>query len=269
MARSYVESIAFQPPLPSYRRDDANVHYCYPEKDAPIPYYHIVSPHTPTNMTLLYTHGNAEDMGQMFTWGMLLAKHLKVNVVLWDYAGYGHNGRCGEAVTNRNIYAIFTMLTRSIRPQDIILYGRSLGTGPTVYLAADLAKRGIYVGGVILQSPILSAVSVMSEWLALLPFTDIFPSYSRIGAIRSPIFILHGDRDRVVPYDHGQKLHRRCAHYETDHAQFWSVRGAGHNDIEANHASRLFEVLTEFLRLVQETDLPLPSPEHGGFTCSA
>ena len=76
--------------------------------------------------------------------------------------------------------------------------GRCLGTGPST----DLASRNP-VRGLILQSPIMSAIRVVMKSWTTLPF-DIFANCDKIHKVNSPVFIMHGKLDNVVPFEHGR-----------------------------------------------------------------
>ncbi|XP_035842007.1 alpha/beta hydrolase domain-containing protein 17B [Helianthus annuus] len=92
--------------------------------------------------TLLYSHGNAADIGQMYDLFIDLSIHLKLNLIGYDYSGYGRSsGKPSEQNTYADIEAAYKCLeeTYNTKQEDIILYGQSVGSGPTVYLAAAAA----------------------------------------------------------------------------------------------------------------------------------
>eukprot|EP00698_Gefionella_okellyi_P012234 TRINITY_DN3285_c0_g1_i2.p2 TRINITY_DN3285_c0_g1~~TRINITY_DN3285_c0_g1_i2.p2 ORF type:complete len:131 (+),score=27.22 TRINITY_DN3285_c0_g1_i2:725-1117(+) len=101
--------------------------------------------------------------------------------------------------------------------------GRSVGTGPTVHEAARQPAASCFLG-VMLISPLLSAFRVGLG--RTLPF-DKFCNIDKIGKIECPVFILHGDSDEVVPFAHGQELHKRCKKPFPP----WWMRHIGHNNI--------------------------------------
>jgi fermentation-respiration switch protein FrsA (DUF1100 family) len=80
--------------------------------------------------------------------------------------------------------------------------------------------------GVILQSPFVSAFRVVTH-VPLLPF-DRFRNYKEIRQVRSPILIIHGEQDSVVPFWHGKKLYDLAAQPK----QFFAVPRADHNDLD-------------------------------------
>ena len=185
--------------------------------------------------TLLFSHGNAEDLGMMYPRMKDLALVLGVNVLAYEYTGYGLSvpgpttadgnenwkhtsgeGKLGggrksrsdssisgssnegpsENMIYRNIEAAYRYLThdRKIPPQQIILYGRSVGSGPSCYLAAKTALSGNSVGGLVLHSPFLSVYKVVADLNGLdMRFAgDLFQNERRARNIRCPTFIIHG-----------------------------------------------------------------------------
>ena len=108
----------------------------------------------------------------IYDWFNDLARVLRVNIMAYDYTGYGKsNGVPAEENVYADIEAAFQYLleVRRLQPEQIVLYGRSLGSGPSCYLASKTAREGQSVGGVILQSPLLSAFRVAFEFRFTMP----------------------------------------------------------------------------------------------------
>ncbi|TYK09355.1 protein ABHD17B [Cucumis melo var. makuwa] len=160
--------------------------------------------------TLLYSHGNAADLGQMYELFIELSIHLRVNLMGYDYSGYGQSsGKPTEQNTYADIEAVYKCLEESygIKQEDIILYGQSVGSGPTL----DLAARLPLLRAVILHSPILSGLRVMypvkrSYWF------DIYK----------------GTSDDVVDCSHGKQLWELC---KEKYEPLW-IKGGNHCDLE-------------------------------------
>lgn len=265
-----VQKYAFLPPNPpSYAASNVNF---IPKSHGQIPYllYLASGDHPLENKyTILFTHGNAEDLGQLHHWMSYVNKQLDVNVLAYDYAGYGYNGEvgvCSETSCYDDIDTVYMWLIfeKMVPPQKLILWGRSLGTGPTVHMAAKLSKnKTTSLIGVILQSPLLSAVKVGMPAIAWIPYTDIFCNYAKISKINVPIFILHSDNDAVVPFTHGLALADKC----NSLWKFWTVKGAGHNHIEAFYRDDYIAYLTDFLKHITEEQskpvMPTVNKPHG------
>lgn len=159
-------------------------------------------------LTILYSHGNAADLGQMHDLYVELSNMLRVNLLGYDYSGYGAStGKPSEANTYADIEAAFDCLVDdfNIKQEDIILYGQSVGSGPTV----DLASRNARVRGVVLHSPILSGLRVLSD-IKYTYWFDIFANIDKIPKVECPVFVMHGTADEVVDVSHGQKLVELC-----------------------------------------------------------
>jgi len=129
----------------------------------------------------------------------------------------------------------------------LIRFGRSLGSGPTVHLASYLNDEK-KIAGVILQSPLSSAIRVVSNKLALIPAVDMFENIKKISKITSPILIMHGTDDEVVPYSHGVELKTKVEGKRL--WKFLSLAGAGHNNIESEHSDELLETLSLFVKFL-------------------
>ena len=104
-----------------------------------------------------------------------------------------------------DIETVYMYLTENLEidPDTILLYGRSIGSGPTCYLAENYP-----VAGVILHCAIASALRVIFDLRWTLPF-DKFPNVDRVTKIESPVFVIHGRRDEIVPFRHGEALHEK------------------------------------------------------------
>lgn len=140
--------------------------------------------------TIIFSHGNATDCGAMFSHFVLLASSLKCNVIGYDYTGYGP---LGGTPTERQVYydieAVYNWCSIHVTSDPgsrVILYGQSVGSGPSCYLASRQP-----VAGLILHSPILSGVRVLTT-SRLLACCDIFPNIDRIKKVRCPVFVIHG-----------------------------------------------------------------------------
>lgn len=118
---------------------------------------------TPTTKTILISHGNATDNGAMFPIQVILAHSLDCHVVSYDYSGYGESGGVpDEYATYRDIDAVFDYTVDRVangKPENVILYGQSVGSGPCCYL---VAKKEQKMGGMILHSPFTSGMRVLT-----------------------------------------------------------------------------------------------------------
>ncbi|XP_059642854.1 uncharacterized protein LOC132284738 isoform X2 [Cornus florida] len=143
------------------------------------------------SLTLLYSHGNAADLGQMYELFSELSLHLRVNLMGYDYSGYGQSsGKPSEQNTYADIEAAYRCLeeTYGVKEENVILYGQSVGSGPTL----DLASRLSRLRAVVLHSPILSGLRVMYPVKRTYWF-DIYKNIDKIPLVKCPVLIIHGD----------------------------------------------------------------------------
>ncbi|XVE54571.1 hypothetical protein DITRI_Ditri03aG0092000 [Diplodiscus trichospermus] len=176
--------------------------------------------------TLLYSHGNAADVGQMYELFIELSIHLRVNLMGYDYSGYGQSsGKPSEQNTYADIEAAYKCLEENYgaKQENIILYGQSVGSGPTVDLAARLPR----LRAVVLHSPILSGLRVMYPVKRTYWF-DIYKNIDKISLVKCPVLIIHGTNDDVVDCSHGKQLWELC---QEKYEPLW-VKGGNHCDLE-------------------------------------
>ncbi|KAL7532637.1 hypothetical protein ACHAXR_004749 [Thalassiosira sp. AJA248-18] len=186
--------------------------------------------------TILYSHANAEDLGNIYPWCKFLSKMLGVNIFAYDYTGYGlatDQGDPSEDYCFADISAAYSYLTTvlQIPPSSIVLYGRSLGSGPSCYLAARTAEENNPVGGLILHAPFLSVYRIVLESGCTLP-GDRFPNVDFAPSIRSPVLFIHGTKDSIVPFNHSERLMETVL--EPYRAEPVFIKGMGHNNVHAS-----------------------------------
>ncbi|XP_078446235.1 alpha/beta-Hydrolases superfamily protein isoform X2 [Wolffia australiana] len=177
-------------------------------------------------LTLLYSHGNASDIGHMMDIFLELSVHLRVNVMGYDYSGYGRStGKPTESNTYADIEAAYQCLRDQYgaREDQIILYGQSVGSGPTVDLASQLAS----IRAIVLHSPILSGLRVLYPVKGTCWF-DIYKNIDKIETVACPILVIHGTEDDVVNWSHGKRLWELS---KEKYEPLW-ITGAGHSNLE-------------------------------------
>lgn len=215
----FADRLIFVPHRASYR-DDSEIIKLTSSDGKKISAVHL--PNKNARAVLLFSHGNAEDIGDLRPFLRELHQ-FGFGVFAYDYHGYGTS----EGVANeKNVYAdidaAYDHLTNAlgVAPERIIVHGRSVGSGPSV----DLAIRKP-VGGLILESPFTSAFRVVTR-ARLLPF-DKFDNLAKIARVRCPVLVIHGTDDGVIAPWHGRKLFAAAG----EPKRFVSIEGAGHNDL--------------------------------------
>ncbi|XVF71593.1 hypothetical protein PTKIN_Ptkin12aG0050900 [Pterospermum kingtungense] len=206
------------------RRDDVDVLKLRTRRGNDIVTVHVK--HPKATATLLYSHGNAADLGQMFELFVELCNRLRVNLMGYDYSGYGQStGKPTECNTYSDIDAAYKCLKEQygVKDEQLILYGQSVGSGPTV----DLASRLPNLRGVVLHSPLLSGMRVLYPVKRTYWF-DIYKNIDKIGAVNCPVLVIHGTADEVVDCSHGKQLWELC---KNKYDPLW-VNGGGHCNLE-------------------------------------
>ncbi|KAI3775377.1 hypothetical protein L1987_49950 [Smallanthus sonchifolius] len=178
-------------------------------------------------LTLLYSHGNAADLGQMKELFIELRAHLRVNIMSYDYSGYGAStGKPSEFNTYYDIEAVYNCLKNDygIKQEDMILYGQSVGSGPTLHLASRLQR----LRGVVLHSAILSGIRVLYP-VKMTFWFDIFKNIDKVQKVNCPVLVIHGTNDDIVDFSHGKRLWELA---KDKYDPLW-VQGGGHSNLES------------------------------------
>lgn len=194
--------------------------------------------------TILVAHSNAEDIGTACRYAAELGDELEVNVFCFDYTGYGlATGRPSEKACYDDILAAYKHLVdeRGISPETIIVYGRSLGSGPAVELSSKVP-----VGGLVLISPFMSLLRIVKNVKYSTKF-DMFRSVDKIAQVKCPILYVHGEQDTLVPVEHSYQLHKmsRTA------VEPLYISDADHYNVEIHNKVLVFARVSEFLSTIR------------------
>ncbi|CAD7969220.1 unnamed protein product [Amoebophrya sp. A120] len=193
--------------------------------------------------TIIFSHGNSTDIGLMFPHLRDIAAKCDVSVLAYDYSGYGcSTGEPSERNLYADIQAAFLYLNEecNIPMSQIILYGQSVGSAPSIHLANEL-QHGL--GGLILHSALKSGLAVVYSKIQHSPWYDVFQNVHKIKEVDAPVFLIHGTADLEVPIDHGKALYEACLRPFPP----WWVHEGGHNDIEVIWRATFFTKIRGFL----------------------
>jgi abhydrolase domain-containing protein 17 len=202
----------------------------------------IYLPNPTATYTLLYAHGNAEDLGNILP----ILENLRAigfAVLSYDYRGYGTSeGKPSERNAYQDINTAYQYLTQTlgIPATQIIAYGRSVGGGSAI----DLASRQS-LGGLVVESSFITAFRVMTR-IPIFPF-DKFANITKIDRVKCPVLVMHGTADEVIPFWHGQQLFEAV---QTPKQALW-VESAGHNDLSEVAGDRYVNALQEFRQMLR------------------
>ncbi|KAH0685440.1 hypothetical protein KY290_019616 [Solanum tuberosum] len=182
--------------------------------------------HPKASASMLYSHGNAADLGQMFELFVELSLRLRVNLMGYDYSGYGQStGKPSECNMYADIDTVYKCLKEQyeVKDEQLILYGQSVGSGPTV----DLASHTPNLRAVVLHGPILSGLRVLYP-LKHTHWFDIYKNVEKISLVNCPVLVIHGTADEVVDCSHGKQLYELC---KEKYEPLW-INGGGHCNLE-------------------------------------
>lgn len=177
--------------------------------------------------TVLFSHGNAGNVsGRIYQ--MRIFRELGVNALIYDYRGYGKS--TGKIQKEEDVYndiqAAWDYLekAKNIPPEQIILWGRSLGGAVTTELAQDKS-----VAAVILESTFFSLGDMARRQFWFMPVRLIqryyFDTEKKVENIKAPILIVHSKEDEMIPFEQGQMIFEAA----NDPKSLLTVSG-GHND---------------------------------------
>lgn len=222
-----------------------------------IPLFHFTC--EGARLTLLWSHANAMDCGEMYFFFLELAARLRVNVAAYDYSGYGAaTGEPTETNAYADALAVYNYLVSTgidVETQ-LVLYGQSIGSAPTLYLAT---KRKC--AATILHTPILSGLRFLippppglctaqacCSPRCVYAMCDPFPNFKRIRRVSAPVLLIHGTADRTVDCSHSLTLYERCpSQHRRDP---YIIDGAGHENIVDYDIDGYFRRVQAFLSSV-------------------
>ncbi|RLJ21050.1 alpha/beta hydrolase [bacterium endosymbiont of Escarpia laminata] len=159
--------------------------------------------------TLLFFHGNAGNISHRLD-SLEIFHRLGLAVLIFDYRGFGRSeGRPTEAGNYRDAEAAWRLLTeqRQIPPEDILLFGRSLGAAVAARLATSHPARAL-----ILESAFTSVPDMAADLYPLLPVRWLsrfqFDTKAYLESVTCPVLIVHSPDDEIIPFKHGQLLYQ-------------------------------------------------------------
>jgi fermentation-respiration switch protein FrsA (DUF1100 family) len=202
-------------------------------------------PHRQSQTTLIWFHGNAGNISHRLANIRLLHELAEVHVFIFDYRGYGRSeGEVSEEGTYLDGEAAVEYLrsARGTQTKGMVFFGRSLGAA----VAAEMATR-ISPMALILESPFVSIREMARETFPYLPVGYLLRTkYDIVGKVRkvtSPVLVLHGDRDEIVPFSQGKKVFAVAP----EPKQFYTIVGAGHNNTYSVGGLAYFRTIKEFI----------------------
>jgi fermentation-respiration switch protein FrsA (DUF1100 family) len=143
----------------------------------------------------------------------------------FDYRGFpGSPGELTEEHVLADGLAAFDWL--AAKGDRIVLWGRSLGSGPATYVASLRSADGLF-----LETPFLSAVTVAAERYPILPvgwlMADQYPVNEWLASVDEPVAVVHGTDDRTIDVSHGERVYDLAKNKD----ELWIVEGGTHGDL--------------------------------------
>jgi len=160
---------------------------------------------------LIFFHGNAEDIFIAKELGEKLKDYLYMNVLIVEYPGYSiYKGEKDAEVVLEDSVVVFDFLVNylKVEPENIIVFGRSIGSAPATYLCSERKP-----GALVLMSPFTSIRAVAENLVGNLMkylISERFTNIEYIKKVSCPIMFIHGQQDSLIPFEHTLKLKENC-----------------------------------------------------------
>ncbi len=201
---------------------------------------------------VLYCHGNGINIGANAAQAVRF-QSLGFSVFLFDYRGYGRSE--GQFPTEKQVYTDaetawnYLTQTRKIPPEQIFIYGHSLGGA----IAIDLAIKHPDAAALIVESTFTSMRRMVDYrggfgWFPTdLLLNHKFDSLTKVRSLQMPLLLLHGTNDMTVPAEMSQILFQAAPQPK----QLFLIEGANHNDTAEIGGQRYLQRIRKFIEQVQ------------------
>ncbi|MFP3866581.1 MAG: alpha/beta hydrolase [Desulfobacteraceae bacterium] len=193
--------------------------------------------------TLLWFHGNAGNISHRLENLLLLWRRVGLQIFIFDYREYGRSqGRITREGTYEDAAAAYDYVTARLRipPEDLILFGRSLGSALAVNLAVDHPCRALIIESAFTSSEeMFQLYAPFVSWRPTVPYDNL----GKIGQVQVPLLIIHGVYDEVIPFQMGKRL------YGAAHPPkfLYPIPQAHHNDTYIMGGEEYFQRLKTFV----------------------
>ncbi|MEM7181572.1 MAG: alpha/beta fold hydrolase [Spirochaetota bacterium] len=175
---------------------------------------------------IVYFHGNAGDLSN---WGMVAANFLPLGweLLIIDYRGYGKSTGTiqSEAQLLQDAKTVYKKARELYPAEQIVIYGRSIGTGIATYLASQEQVKAL-----ILETPYYSLSSLAKLYYPFIPSFLLrykLKTFQWIHALTCPVYMVHGSSDEIIPLENGKRLSQVI---QGEH-EFLEIPGGSHNNL--------------------------------------
>ncbi len=201
-------------------------------------------PHATARASVLFLHGNGGNISDRPT-TLARLHEMQLNVLMLDYRGYGRStGEPAAQGTFLDAQAGWDYLINEQNqlPDNIVIYGRSLGGAVAIELASRTHPRAV-----IIESTFTSTADIASDIYPYLPTRILlrheYPSIKTIAHISAPLLIAHSADDELIPPKHGQRLFEVAP----EPKQFYRLVGS-HNQAFIASGQSYYDALSEFIQ---------------------
>mmetsp|Transcript_5510 Transcript_5510/g.8154 ORF Transcript_5510/g.8154 Transcript_5510/m.8154 type:complete len:466 (+) Transcript_5510:68-1465(+) len=254
MGASLVNKFLYPAPKPPHYQCDSHPNHIIwiprSDKKAAIPCLHLRSPGAKN--LIIYAHGNGCDIGDMKMELEYYSHSLHSHICAFELRGYGFNqGTPSEGAISSDIKDVYDYFTKKNPEgkfpfQNIILWGRSIGSGPTTWLASQLSEQKVEIAGLILQSPFTSIKAAAQHIAGNMVgafLSNRWNNQNRIGRIKAPVLIIHGKKDTLIPHSHSEVLIKACS---SRNKRLHLSETADHNRFD--FSKDIVQPITKFMR---------------------
>jgi len=207
-------------------------------------------PATDAKGTILFFHGNAGNISHRLAY-LPMFQQLKLNLFIFDYRGYGKSsGSPSETGTYHDALAAWMYLTdiRGISPDEIVLYGESLGGAIAAWLATQHHSAMLILASTFTSIPDLAQTIypfLPVRWIARFEYDTL----KYLNSIDRPVFIAHSPHDEIIPFTHSERLFKHA-----NEPKQLLVLANGHNDGFIFMRKDWIDTLDSFIRKNLKTE---------------
>ena len=208
----------------------------------------LTGPAESSEFTVLFCHGNGGNMAHRLD-SINIFHNLGLNCFIFDYRGYGNSkGKPSEKGTYLDVEAAYKWLTeeKKIPPENIIIFGRSLGGSIAAYLASKVEARAL-----IIEGTFTSYVDIGKKFYPYMPVRWFarfgYKTIDYIKGVRCPVMLIYSRSDEVVPFEFGLKLYEAA----NEPKEFVEILGS-HNDGFLVSGEIYKDAWTKWLKFLKE-----------------
>ncbi len=198
----------------------------------------------PQAPVLVWFHGNAGNISHRLENIKLLHDLVGVQVFIFDYREYGKSqGKISREGTFKDAAAAYryAAITRGVQTNDLVLFGRSLGSALATDLAVRLPCRALILESAFTNSSDMAKLFApfMFDWRPSIPYDNL----GKIDKLKVPVFIIHGSDDEIIPVEMGRRLYTAAM----EPKELYIIPGAHHNDTYLVGGREYFDRLKTFI----------------------